>query len=73
MRMSAAGMLQDGGSVQALSLYMAGIGWAVPFQKPQGQLGVGAYLSEAYLSRQYRDPYPIPISGETSEFCCSGG
>lgn len=48
-------------SVQPLSLYTACRGWAVPFQKPQGHLGVGACLSEAYLLRQYRDPHPPPL------------
>lgn len=55
-------------SVQPLSLYTACRGWAVPFQKPQGQPGVGAGLSETYLLRQYRDSH-----SKTSEFCSSGG
>lgn len=48
--MSAVGMLQRCGSVQPLSLYMTCIRWVVPFQKPQGQVGVWG-LSEAYLLR----------------------
>lgn len=42
-------------------LYTACRGWVVPFQKPQGQLGVRACLSESSLLRQYRDqPCPLP-------------
>lgn len=47
--------------VEPLSLCTTGIGWAVPFQKPQGQLRVGACLSEAYPLRLYSDLHPIPI------------
>lgn len=59
-------------SMHPMQLCMAHRGWVVPFQKPQGRLGVGTRLSGSYFLRQCRDQPPPPSAVRPQSFVLLG-